>query len=117
MNHLWIATQITMALMEKGVKLCYVTHLYEFAHRLYEKKLPNVVFSRAERRRTPPAHSSSSNEVRTRRVLQKTPTTKSSVRSQLRARSHEDRRDVMMQETVSLLETRWLVSLMASRRS
>jgi DNA mismatch repair ATPase MutS len=45
-----IATQITTALMEKGVKICYVTHLYHFAHRLYQKRLPNVVFLRAERR-------------------------------------------------------------------
>jgi DNA mismatch repair ATPase MutS len=45
-----IATQITTALMEKGIKICYVTHLYDFAHRLHEKKLPNVVFLRAERR-------------------------------------------------------------------
>jgi DNA mismatch repair ATPase MutS len=45
-----IATQITTALMEKGVKICYVTHLYHFAHRLHEKGLPNVVFLRAERR-------------------------------------------------------------------
>lgn len=45
-----IATQITTALMEKGVKICYVTHLYHFAHRLDQKGLPNVVFLRAERR-------------------------------------------------------------------
>jgi DNA mismatch repair ATPase MutS len=45
-----IATQITTALTEKGVKICYVTHLYHFAHRLHEKSLPNVVFLRAERR-------------------------------------------------------------------
>jgi hypothetical protein len=45
-----IATQITNALIEKGIKVCYVTHLYEFAHRLHEKKLPNAMFLRAERR-------------------------------------------------------------------
>ncbi len=45
-----IAAQITTALIEKGVKICYVTHLYHFAHRLHQKGLPNVVFLRAERR-------------------------------------------------------------------
>ena len=45
-----IATQITTALMEKGIKICYVTHLYHFAHRLHRKSLPNVAFLRAERR-------------------------------------------------------------------
>jgi DNA mismatch repair ATPase MutS len=45
-----IATQITTALMEKGIKICYVTHLYHFAYRLHRKSLPNVVFLRAERR-------------------------------------------------------------------
>jgi DNA mismatch repair ATPase MutS len=45
-----IATQITTALMEKGIKICYVTHLYHFAHRLHRESLPNVAFLRAERR-------------------------------------------------------------------
>jgi len=45
-----IARQITNALVESGVKVFFVTHLYEFAHSLYEKKMPSVVFLRAERR-------------------------------------------------------------------
>jgi DNA mismatch repair ATPase MutS len=45
-----IARQITNALVESGVKVFFVTHLYEFAHGLYEKKMPNAVFLRAERR-------------------------------------------------------------------
>jgi DNA mismatch repair ATPase MutS len=45
-----IATQITKALIEKGTKICYVTHLYHFAHRLHEQRLSNVCFLRAERR-------------------------------------------------------------------
>jgi DNA mismatch repair ATPase MutS len=44
-----IAWQITTALTEKGINVCYVTHLYEFAHRLHEKGLPNCKFLRAER--------------------------------------------------------------------
>jgi DNA mismatch repair ATPase MutS len=44
-----IASQITTALIEKGIKICYVTHLYHFAHRLHEKRLSNVCFLRAER--------------------------------------------------------------------
>ena len=44
-----IARQITTALVERGVKLCYVTHLHEFARLLYEKRPPNCKFLRAER--------------------------------------------------------------------
>jgi DNA mismatch repair ATPase MutS len=44
-----IARQIATALVEKGVKICYGTHLYEFAHRVDESKLANAMFLRAER--------------------------------------------------------------------
>ncbi len=45
-----IARQITKALVESGIKVAFVTHLYEFAHGLYERKMPNAIFLRAERR-------------------------------------------------------------------
>lgn len=44
-----IARQITSALVEKGIKVFYVTHLYKFAHDLYDKKMKTAVFLRAER--------------------------------------------------------------------
>jgi DNA mismatch repair ATPase MutS len=44
-----IAKQITNALVERGIKVIFVTHQYEFAHGLYEKKMKNTVFLRAER--------------------------------------------------------------------
>ncbi len=44
-----ISPQIVSALLEKRVRIFFVTHLYEFAHRLYENHLKNVVFLRAER--------------------------------------------------------------------
>jgi DNA mismatch repair ATPase MutS len=44
-----IAAQITNALLESGVKVSFVTHLYEFAHRLHGEKTSNAVFLRAER--------------------------------------------------------------------
>ncbi len=44
-----IANQITKALIERGIKVIFVTHQYEFAHGLYEKKMPNAIFLRAER--------------------------------------------------------------------
>jgi DNA mismatch repair ATPase MutS len=44
-----IAAQITNALLESGVKVSFVTHLYEFAHRLHDGKMSNAVFLRAER--------------------------------------------------------------------
>jgi len=44
-----IAGQIVRALVERHIAVFFVTHLYEFAHNLYEKKLENVIFLRAER--------------------------------------------------------------------
>ncbi len=44
-----IAGQITTALIEGHIKVFYVSHLYSFAHMLYEKKLQNAVFLRAVR--------------------------------------------------------------------
>ncbi len=44
-----IASQIVSALLERHIKVFYVTHLYEFARRFYEKEAANVLFLRAER--------------------------------------------------------------------
>ncbi len=44
-----IARQITSALLEKRVKIFYVTHLYDFAHSIYEKRRATSIFLRAER--------------------------------------------------------------------
>jgi DNA mismatch repair ATPase MutS len=44
-----IARQITRALVEKRIKVFFVTHLYEYAHALYEKNMENAIFLRAER--------------------------------------------------------------------
>lgn len=44
-----IATQIVTALVESGIKVLFVTHLYEFAHGLCEQELDNATFLRAER--------------------------------------------------------------------
>jgi DNA mismatch repair ATPase MutS len=44
-----IARQIASALLEKRIKIFFVTHLYEFAHDYYEKKTQNAIFLRAER--------------------------------------------------------------------
>jgi DNA mismatch repair ATPase MutS len=44
-----IAMQITSALLERGIKVSFVTHLHEFARTLYEKKMVNAIFLRAER--------------------------------------------------------------------
>jgi DNA mismatch repair ATPase MutS len=44
-----IACQITNALVERGIKLAFVTHLYEFAHDLCERRMKNGIFLRAER--------------------------------------------------------------------
>jgi DNA mismatch repair ATPase MutS len=44
-----IARQVVAALLEKGLKVFFVTHLFEFAHNFYDDKLENAVFLRAER--------------------------------------------------------------------
>ncbi len=44
-----IARQIINALLEKRIKVFFVTHLYEFAHGFYNKKMANAMFLRAER--------------------------------------------------------------------
>jgi DNA mismatch repair ATPase MutS len=44
-----IARQVISALLEKRIKIFFVTHGYEFAHGFYEKKMENIFFLRAER--------------------------------------------------------------------
>ena len=44
-----IARQIVCALLEKRIKIFFVTHLYEFAHDLYVQDMANAFFLRAER--------------------------------------------------------------------
>ena len=44
-----IARQIVCALLEKRIKIFFVTHLYEFAHDFYDQKMANAIFLRAER--------------------------------------------------------------------
>lgn len=45
-----IARQIVHALLERRVRVIFVTHLYEFSRGLYEEKIENAVFLRAERK-------------------------------------------------------------------
>jgi DNA mismatch repair ATPase MutS len=45
-----IARQIVTALLEHPVRIFFVSHLYEFARVFYEKKAPNALFLRADRR-------------------------------------------------------------------
>ncbi len=45
-----IARQIVTALLERGIKLFYVTHLYTFARAMYDKNLSHALFLQAERR-------------------------------------------------------------------
>ncbi len=44
-----IARQIIGALLEKDIKVFFVTHLYELAYGFYRQKMENVFFLRAER--------------------------------------------------------------------
>jgi DNA mismatch repair ATPase MutS len=45
-----IARQITCALLDRHIKVFFVTHQYELAHGFHEKKLHNAIFLRAERK-------------------------------------------------------------------
>jgi len=45
-----IARQIVGALVEKGMRIFYVTHLYEFARGYFEGRRENTLFLRAERK-------------------------------------------------------------------
>ena len=44
-----IARQVVSALLEKRIKVVFVTHQYEFAHTVYERRMANAIFLRAER--------------------------------------------------------------------
>jgi hypothetical protein len=44
-----ISRQIVRALMEAPVKIVFVTHLYDFAHRLWAERAPAALFLRADR--------------------------------------------------------------------
>lgn len=45
-----IARQIVRALLEKRIKIFFVTHLYEFAHNFFDDKTENALFMLAERK-------------------------------------------------------------------
>ena len=45
-----IARQIVSALLEKRIKVFFVTHLYEFARSFHDRGIGNAIFLRAERR-------------------------------------------------------------------
>ncbi|WP_231968755.1 hypothetical protein [Thermoanaerobacterium sp. RBIITD] len=47
-----IFRQIISVLLEKRIKIIFVTHLYELSHSLYDKKMDNAIFLRAERQNT-----------------------------------------------------------------
>jgi DNA mismatch repair ATPase MutS len=44
-----IARQIVRALTESGIRVCYVTHLYDLAHGFWRSKRDDTLFLRAER--------------------------------------------------------------------
>lgn len=45
-----IARQVVGALLEKGIKVFFVTHLYEFARGFYDQGMADALFLRAERK-------------------------------------------------------------------
>jgi DNA mismatch repair ATPase MutS len=45
-----IARQVVCALLERRIKVFFVTHLYDFAHRLFDREMGGAIFLRAERR-------------------------------------------------------------------
>lgn len=45
-----IGRQIVSALLEKGIKVFFVTHQYELAHGFYDGKMAHAIYLRAERK-------------------------------------------------------------------
>jgi DNA mismatch repair ATPase MutS len=45
-----IAKQITSALLDRRIKIFFVTHMYEFAHIFFDKRREDFIFLRAERK-------------------------------------------------------------------
>jgi hypothetical protein len=45
-----IARQVVRALLEQGVRVFFVTHLFDFAHSMHRQQLPGTLFLRAERK-------------------------------------------------------------------
>jgi len=46
-----IGSQIVSALLERRIKVFFVTHMYELAHGFYDRGMENTIFLRAERQR------------------------------------------------------------------
>jgi DNA mismatch repair ATPase MutS len=44
-----IARQVVSALLERRVKVVFVTHLYDFARSMFERRLDGTVYLRADR--------------------------------------------------------------------
>lgn len=44
-----IAKQVVRAMLEKKIKIIFVTHLYEFAHGIYDRRMKDAIFLRAQR--------------------------------------------------------------------
>lgn len=44
-----VARQIVRALLERGVRVFFVSHQYDFSHGFYQQHLPDALFLRAER--------------------------------------------------------------------
>lgn len=59
-----ISKQITSALVEKNMKVFFVTHQFEFPNYFYSKKMANAIFLRAERK---------NNGVRTFKIIEGEP--------------------------------------------
>jgi DNA mismatch repair ATPase MutS len=45
-----LARQVIAAMLESGVKVLFVTHLFDLAHGFFERRRPDALFLRAERR-------------------------------------------------------------------
>ena len=71
-----IARQIVTALLDSGLKVFFVTHLYPFAHAMEEMNLRYALFLRAERKRMAHEPSNCSMASRSRKVSAKTYTRK-----------------------------------------
>jgi DNA mismatch repair ATPase MutS len=59
-----IARQVVRALLERRIRVIFVTHFYEFSRGFYDRRLSNALFLQAERKK---------NGVRTFRLVESEP--------------------------------------------
>ena len=78
-----IARQVVRAMLDRQIRVLFVTHMYDLAHGFHAQQLDSALFLRANGSRTAGARSSCSRASRCRRATARIPTGGSSLMSPL----------------------------------